>query len=394
MTRLFLLEPFASAAWAPFTGVRPVSELRAGAWLIRERWEAAIGAPTAGILSPHLTGFVDVDSPPVIPIEDVAGPAVIARSHVVPPRAALDFVRNSIEGLRPVRRLTAGGATIAWRLEAGEAWNGPDDRGEAMEVEAMVLEGTWQLIDALERLLESDCREFTAAPSDPVPPGCIVLGDPGQVVCLDAEVEPGVVFDTRKGAVVLTEGVEVRSGTRLAGPLFAGRHTVLSGGQIRHSSFGPECRVHGEMATTVMIGYGNKSHDGFVGHSVIGHWANLGAGTITSNLKNTYGPIRLESATGRIETGRMFLGSLIGDHAKLGIGTMLGTGTIVGAGASVVGNPVAKNVAPFAWGAGGQERIDADGLVRIAGRVMPRRGIAFTAEREQWLRTLHARLAR
>jgi len=395
MRALYLVEPFASAAWAPFTGVRPVAELRAGAWLIRERWEAAVGAHTQAVLSPHLAGFVDTEGPPVVVPDGIVGPAVIARSHVVPPRSVLDFVRSGPEGPQPVRRLTSHGVTIAWRLEPDEPWRGPDDHGEAMEVDALVLEGTWQLVDALERLLPTDCLEFTAAPADPVPAGCIVLGDASLVVCLDAQVEPGVVFDTRQGAVVLTEGVEVRSGTRLEGPLFAGRHTRFLGGQIRHSSFGPECRVQGEMATTVMVGYSNKSHDGFIGHSVIGQWVNVGAGTITSNLKNTYGPVRIETPTGRVETGRTFLGSLIADHAKIGIGTMLGTGTIVGAAAHVLGNPVPRHIPPFSWKTpGGGERLDADGFIRIATRVMPRRGIDLTPEREQWLRALHARQGR
>jgi UDP-N-acetylglucosamine diphosphorylase/glucosamine-1-phosphate N-acetyltransferase len=309
----------------------------------------------------------------------------VVRSDVVPPRAALSLA---------FRRLVAGGRTIAWRLEQGERWEGPHDRGEAVEVDGLLLPGTWGLIDALERFLASDCLEFTAAPADPVPPGSIVIGDSSRVVCLDAVVEPGVVFDTRNGAVVLTEGVEVRSGTRLEGPLFAGPGTFLLGGQIRQSAFGPHCRVHGEMATTVMVGYANKSHDGFVGHSVIGHWANLGAGTITSNLKNTYGPVRLELGNARRDTGRTFLGSLIADHAKTAIGTMLSTGTIVGTGASVTGFPVPRVIPPFAWGSDGLGRLEEDAFVRIAGRVLPRRNVELTPAREAWLRSLHARKVR
>ena len=127
-----------------------------------------------------------------------------------------------------------------------------------------------------------------------MPEGSIVLGDPARVICRGASVEPGVVFDVRAGAVVLQEGVEVRHGTRLEGPVFAGPGTRIHGGFIRGCAFGPECRVHGELSATVFIGYDNKSHDGFVGHSVLGPWVNLGAGTITSNLKNTYGPVRLD----------------------------------------------------------------------------------------------------
>jgi len=381
---LFLLEPTDEHAWAPFAGVRPIAELRAGAWLIRERWEAAAGIRASATLSDALLGFTDTDAPPVLPPGNVVGPAIVARADVVPPRAALEFT---------TRRLNSGPRTIAWRLEPGERWEGPDGRGDATVVEAMWLPGSWALIDALEELLGSDCREFTAAAADAIPAGSIVMGDPALVVCLDAVVEPGVVFDTRKGAVVLTEGVEVRSGTRLEGPLFAGPGTILLGGQIRHSSFGPQCRVHGEMATTVMVGYANKSHDGFVGHSVIGHWANLGAGTITSNLKNTYGPVRLELGGERRDTGRTFLGSLIADHAKTAIGTLLSTGTIVGAGASVTGAPVPRVVPPFAWGTG-PDRLDEEAFIRIAGRVLPRRNVELSPAREAWLRSLHARLLR
>ena len=385
MSDLFLLEPADSAAWAPFAVVRPVAELRAGAWLIRDRWEAALGRRASGIISEALLGFSDVDSPSIVPPASVAGPAIVVRSDVVPPRAAVSF---------PTRRLVAGGRTIAWRLDRNEKWAGADDRGDATEVEAHLLPGAWGLIDALERFLASDCLEFTAAPADPVPQGSIIIGDSSRVVCLDAAVEPGVVFDTRKGAVVLTEGVQVRSGTRLEGPLFAGPGTLLLGGQIRHSSFGPHCRVHGEMATTVMIGYGNKGHDGFVGHSVLGCWTNLGAGTITSNLKNTYGTVRLEVGSERRDTGRTFLGSLIADHAKTAIGSLLSTGTIIGAGASVTGSPIPRAVPPFAWGDDGLGRLDEEAFVRIAGRVMPRRNVELTPGRETWLRSLHARLVR
>lgn len=385
---LYLLEPAEpGAAWEPFSGVRPIAELRAGAWLIRERWEAALGAETAGIIGEHVAGFADTGGPPVVAAQGVRGPAVIACADVVPPRAALSFDGGA-------RRLTHGDTTVAWRLDEGESWDGPDAAGPAHPIDVLLLRGAFDLLTALEQLLGRDCEEFTAAPADPVPAGSIVLGDPRRIVCLDATVEPGVVFDVRKGAVVLAEGVEVRSGTRLEGPVFAGPGTVLLGGAIRYSSLGPECRVHGEVATSVITGYSNKSHDGFLGHSVLGHWVNLGAGTITSNLKNTYGEVALEVSGARLETGRMFVGSLIADHAKTAIGTLLGTGTVIGVGANVFGaGPVPRQVEPFAWGADAAEHVDANGFLRIAGRVLPRRGVELTPDREAWLRTLHTRLA-
>ena len=170
----------------------------------------------------------------------------------------------------------------------------------------------------------------------------------------------------------------MRSGTRLEGPCYVGPGARVLGGYVRASILGPAVSVvRGEVSSTIFNGYANKAHDGFVGHSVIGHWVNLGAGTTTSNLKNTYGTVRLDGGRARtIDTGRQFLGSLIGDHAKTAIGTMLPTGTVVGAGANVFGGGLGKYVPPFSWGASGDVQLTEDGFLRIAERVhaAPRRG--------------------
>jgi UDP-N-acetylglucosamine diphosphorylase/glucosamine-1-phosphate N-acetyltransferase len=195
------------------------------------------------------------------------------------------------------------------------------------------------------------------------------------------------VFDVRDGTIVVEQNCYVQSGTRLVGPLYVGPGSEVLGGPVRTSAIGPRCRVRGEMSSTVMLGYANKSHDGFVGHSVIGRWANLGAGTITSNLKNTYGPVRLDVAGSRIETGRQFLGSLLGDHVKTAIGTLLGTGTTVGAGANVFGQDPPKYVRPFAWGADGAMQLE--GFLTVAERVMKRRDVVFSPAVRQMLAAIH-----
>jgi UDP-N-acetylglucosamine diphosphorylase / glucose-1-phosphate thymidylyltransferase / UDP-N-acetylgalactosamine diphosphorylase / glucosamine-1-phosphate N-acetyltransferase / galactosamine-1-phosphate N-acetyltransferase len=213
-----------------------------------------------------------------------------------------------------------------------------------------------------------------------VPAGSVVLGDLTALVLHDAAVEPGVVFDLRAGPVVLESGVAVQAGTRLEGPLWAGANARLVGGAIRASAIGPRSTVRGEVSNCVFLGFANKAHDGFVGHSVIGRWVNLGAGTITSNLKNTYGPVRLDVAGTPLDTGLQFLGSLIGDHAKTAIGTLLATGTVIGAGANVfdaVRPP--KYVPPFAWGAAGAARVSRAGFLAVAERVLPRRDVVVDA---------------
>ncbi len=388
MTALYLLEPSdPGAAWAPFAGVRPIAELRAGAWRVRERWEAACQIDATAILGDHVEQFHEGDEPPVRPLEPVDGPAIVGASWFAPSGDRIPDLHAS----GAVRRLRHGDHTVGWLVPAGERWDGPHERGEAREVDGLVLGGAFDLVTALERFLGEDCADLRAAPATGVPEGSLVLGDAANVVVMGSAVEPGVVFDVRLGAVVLEPGVEVRHGTRLEGPVFVGARSKVLGGFIRASVFGPECRVHGEIAASVFLGYANKSHDGFVGHSVVGHWVNLGALTTTSNLKNTYGAVRLEVAGQRIETGRQNLGTLFGDHAKTAIGTMLATGTVVGAGANVFG-PAAppKYVPPFAWGGEGAERLTPDGFLRVAERVMTRRNVDMTPERRRSLeRTFH-----
>jgi UDP-N-acetylglucosamine diphosphorylase/glucosamine-1-phosphate N-acetyltransferase len=388
MTRLVCLEPAdPGAAWHPFTGARPLAELRAGAWRIRERWAGVLGLEEVLVMASHAAGFADVDSAPLIGTGSIEGPAVVARSDFAPAGPALELPPA-------VRRLTHDGETVAWVVREGEAWNAPHDDGPAVAIDGMVLRGAWDLVTALEHLLAADCVDALAVDPESVPDGSLVLGDPGDVACFGAHVEPGVIFDVRQGVVVLEEGVVVRSGTRLEGPLFVGPDTFILGGAIRHSAIGPRCRVHGEVSASVFLGYANKSHDGFLGHSVVGQWANLGAGTITSNLKNTYGEVRLDLPGGRLETGRTNLGTLFGDHAKTGIGSLLPTGAVIGTGANVVGAPVPKWVPPFAWGTAGAEFLDADGFVRIAKRVLPRREVEVDPAIEASLRAIHLRLAR
>lgn len=388
MTALYLLEPDRPRpSWTPFAGVRPVAELRAGVWKIRERWEAAFDLDTTAILGEHIAHFHEGFEPPCRPVGPVDGPAVIVASCFAPTGAPIPLPSTAT-------RFTCGSATVGWYVPSGQRWTGMTGDAGAVEIDGLLLRGAWDLLAALERYLANDCLGFQAGPRDPVPAGAIVLGDPNLILAHQAMVEPGVVFDTRGGAIVLEAGVEVRHGTRLEGPLYAGPRSRLLGDHIRFSSLGPRCNVKGEVSNAIFTGYSNKGHDGFVGHTVLGHWVNLGAGTTTSNLKNTYGEVQLELDGARVKTGRQFLGSLIGDHAKTAIGTMLPTGTVIGAGASVFGTSgIPKEVPAFAWGVDGAGKLHEEGFLTIAERVMPRRDVALTPERRASLSATWKRLA-
>jgi UDP-N-acetylglucosamine diphosphorylase/glucosamine-1-phosphate N-acetyltransferase len=389
VSSLYLLEPESPGPeWAPFAGVRPISELRAGIWRIRERWEAAVGNDATAVLGDHALGFAEADEPSIRTPSAVDGPAMIGAAWFAPTGVPLDPAAS-------VRRLVHGEETVGWVVPAGEAWRGPHENGPTLAIDGVPLRGAFDLLTALEQLLSADCADFFAAPHQGVPEASIVLGNSAHVIVLGATVEPGVVFDVRQGAVIVDQGAEVRSGTRLEGPLYVGPGSKVLGGFLRTSVFGPECRVHGEVSTSVFHGFANKSHEGFVGHSVVGQWVNLGAGTTTSNLKNTYGPVRLEVNGARIETGRMNVGSLIGDHVKTAIGSMLATGTVISSGANVFGVTIPpKYVPPFAWGCAGSERMTEDGFLRVAERVMGRRNVPFSPARRESLRLAYQRSTR
>ncbi|HTI04826.1 MAG TPA: putative sugar nucleotidyl transferase [Gemmatimonadales bacterium] len=377
---LYLLDPEPGPAWAPFAGIRPLAELRAGAYLVRERWENFIGTETTAIFSlPHLAGFPEAGVPTVETRRAVTGPAIIGSSTFAP---------RGLAGPLPdaPARLTHDGITVGWAVPAGSTWTGPVANAQAMMVDGLLLHGVHDLVTALEQLLREDTLRLLGD-SDPVPKGAIVIGDPAWISLHEAALEPGVVFDTRNGPVVLESGVEVRSGTRLEGPLWVGANTRLVGGPIRHSAIGPWCVVHGELSTTALLGFANKSHYGFVGHSVLGRWVNLGAGTTTSNLKSTYGPVRLQVAGASLETGHQFLGSLFGDHAKTAVGMMFDAGSVIGAGASVFDDVRApKYIAPFAWGGSSSERMDQQKLLDIVERVYPRRHVEVSDATRAYLR--------
>jgi UDP-N-acetylglucosamine diphosphorylase/glucosamine-1-phosphate N-acetyltransferase len=239
------------------------------------------------------------------------------------------------------------------------------------------MDEVWDYVRHLVPMLEADLPVLGASMQSGVPRGSIGVGEHPVFVAPGAVVEPSVCFDTTAGPILLCAGSHVQAFTRLVGPLYVGEHSILTTDRISASSIGDTCKVHGELSNTIIIGHSNKGHDGFVGHSMLGRWVNLGAGTITSNLKNTYGSVHLWTPSGVRDTEMQFLGTLFGDHAKTGIGTRLTTGCVLGAGANVFGSEMPpKAVPPFAWGEAGEfETYRVDKFLVVAERMMARRHV-------------------
>jgi len=200
-----------------------------------------------------------------------------------------------------------------------------------------------------------------------------IVGNETVLIHPTAVVDPWVCVDARHGPVILGPHAHVQSHVRLVGPVVVGAHSTVLHGQLAHSCVGPWCKVGGEVSHSMMVGWSNKAHDGFMGHSVVGQWVNIGAGSITSNLKHTYGPIQTGPPHDRIMTGKSFLGAMIGDFVKMGIGTCLPTGAVVGTGAVVMGTGVQPSFIPsFSWGDTG-EMVTLAGFETSVTRMMARR---------------------
>jgi UDP-N-acetylglucosamine diphosphorylase/glucosamine-1-phosphate N-acetyltransferase len=242
-------------------------------------------------------------------------------------------------------------------------------------------------------MLEHDLPVLGRGLRTELPAGSIRIGDHPVFVEEGAVIEPSVCFDTTAGPILVRAGAHALAFTRLVGPLYVGEASTVNGDRIAASSIGDTCKVHGELSNTIFLGHANKGHEGFVGHSVLGRWVNLGAGTTTSNLKNTYGTVQLWTPDGVRDTGMQFLGTLFGDHAKTGIGLRLTTGTVLGAGANVYGSEMPpKAVPPFAWGEAGElGAYRAEKFLEVAERMMSRRHVTLGAGMRAQLLVAHER---
>ena len=281
---------------------------------------------------------------------------LVVNARVVPSRESLLTLRSLVEaGHRGI--VHAQGNVAAALLHCSPTHDGPDDRLlQALLAGAAASDPTEALkahdlvaLDAMVDMLEwphelVSFHELALAGSLAIrlDSGAYREIRPGLFVAPEAHVADEVVV--RQGPVVVETGAEIGPFVCLDGPLWIGPQTKVNPhAWLRAgSAIGAQCRVGGEIEASVMEPYSNKAHDGFLGHSHVGSWVNIAAGTITSNLKVSYGPIRLPARPGhptnRLETGRQFLGALIGDMVKTGINSSIPCGATIGVAATVTGN--------------------------------------------------------
>lgn len=396
MSDFFLYDDAAARAFEPFALTRPVSELRAGAELIRRRWERAFGvAPSGFIGAPHLASFDEPGAPPAVCSDsDVVPGTIVANSRFVPAlkRGAADPKTKVWKNGGKVVAVRVNSSHHASRFGEGQLSleELAQERAKAVDISGRWLENAWDLIGTLVPQLQEDIPTLGMELETMQPQDALVIGDHPLFCETGARVEPHVVFDVSAGPILVRSGTEIPAFTRVTGPCYIGENCVLVGDRIASSSIGDVSKVRGEVSNTIVLGQSNKGHTGFVGHSYLGRWVNLGAGTTTSNLKNTYGKVQLKTSSGLRDTGEQFLGTFFGDYSKTGIGTMLTTGTIIGAGANVFESGLApKSVPPFAWGDGG--RFEIEKFLDVAARMMARRHAELGEKAKEMLRAAYGK---
>ncbi|MFQ5537467.1 MAG: putative sugar nucleotidyl transferase [Gemmatimonadota bacterium] len=385
--RLFLFDDRRARWWAPFTLTRPAGELLYGCMTLRARAERVLGLPCSGHITRRaLAAFEEPDAPPVVAEEELddRGMRIFLLSRAAPEfQAPPDLSRPGriMMGDVCVGRIVEDGAPppdAAWFADpnGGGSADAADSPGAEVPLVGEVLERPWDLLARNAVRVHVDIERIWL--DDHRPPEVIHVARTGGFelsMAHDAEIDPGVVVDTRDGPIRLDSGVRVEGPARLVGPLFVGPGSVVLGGTVARSSLGPVCRVRGEVTDSVFLGFDNKAHDGYMGHAILGQWVNLGAATTNSDLKNNYGTVRVWTLEGEVDTGLLKVGCFLGDHVKTGIGTLLNTGTVVGAGSNLFGGVMPpKAVPPFSWGSGSDLRdYRLDRFLETAQRAMARR---------------------
>ncbi|MFQ5489183.1 MAG: putative sugar nucleotidyl transferase, partial [Phycisphaerae bacterium] len=263
------------------------------------------------------------------------------------------------------------------------------------EVAAKLIDRPWDLISSNAQALKADWQPDDRGREGKVSSSALMLEPDHIFIGPDAEVEPTAVMDATGGPIYVSQGARIRPHAYVEGPAYIGPgsvvhpHSHIRGG----TTLGPMCKVGGEIDACIFAGYSNKQHHGFLGHAYVGSWVNLGAGTVNSDLKNTYGPVRAALPDGEIDTGAIFYGAVIADHVKTGIQQNIPTGASIGFGAmAAVGRVLPKFVPSFSWMTeAGHSQGDPERLLSTARKMMERRDVTCSEATTELFREIARR---
>jgi UDP-N-acetylglucosamine diphosphorylase/glucosamine-1-phosphate N-acetyltransferase len=357
----------------PLTFMRPVADIRIGILTIREKWEKMLKTKTSTLTDSYLARKF-----PIVKEKE----NILINGSVCP----TEEIVAAIKKLKPNQTVVYCDTIIALHVAEEELDNIGDSAAEGIEEVPMGdqpirIGHTWDIFSKNDLAIREDFQLLTKGKkSHPLSETNLVLGSENIFVEKGARVE-FATLNASAGPIYIGKDAEVMEGALIRGPfaLCDGAQVKMGAKMYGPTTIGPKCRVGGEVNNSVLFGYSNKAHDGFLGHSVIAEWCNLGADTNTSNLKNTYDEVRLWSYSKRtfINTHLQFCGLIMGDHSKCGINTMFNTGTVVGVNSNIFGPGFQRNFIPsFTWGGtSGHTNYDLKKAIEVAEIVCRRRNV-------------------
>ena len=344
----------------PFTINHSIIEVRGGAFSLLERIKQQISSEDKIILIVRddikdivSERYPDIDiNPPVIP------PSTLCRAGI------LDITNSTFHfKLEEEISLYDLNQKVSNTLDAGYLWN-------YLELNS----------------LEYDKKKFSMSINGDYHSSCVFIKKDNIHISTSGRISAGVILDASDGPIIIDDNVFIDIGALIKGPTYIGKESTINPGtKIRGNvSIGPCCKIGGEVEDTTFHGYSNKQHDGYLGHSYIGEWVNLGANTNNSDLKNNYSNIKFQIAEDIINTKEMFLGCMVGDYSKTGISTMINTGSYIGLGCNVFGGDFQdKYISSFSWGR--EAKVDLDKFLDTLKIVKNRRNKTITAAEKDLL---------
>lgn len=363
----------------PFTFTRPSAELRAGILTFAERWQRLLGVEK---IAYNTADYLSGKYPKSNTLEGILS----IYANFLPTPRLLEQLRS----LKVGESITYQGRQLAFMNNGLTLSSIPPIEWEEPLV---VFEKPTDLFTYNDKAIDFDFKLLTEGhTSVPLSPTNGFLGDKANLFIEEGAKVEFATLNCQKGKIYIGKDAEVMEGSHLRGSIVLCEHATVNMGAKLYgaTTIGPYSKVGGEISNSVIWGYSNKGHDGFLGNSVLGQWCNLGADTNVSNLKNTYNTIQLwdYQKGDYTSSGLQFCGVLMGDHSKTAINTQLNSGTTVGVFANLfsAGFP-SKYIPNFAWGASA-EKYRLEEAFAVAERVMARRGIAFDQKEQdilQWL---------
>ena len=377
---LILFDNWCRPHLLPLTFTRPAADMRIGITTIREKWERVLAMPSSSLTESYLQ-----EKFPLRTSDD----NLLVAGALLPNPQVVEAIRN----LEPGDALYDENTLLAFRT--GDALDLRNFFDSYLQSECGVLPlrmirytGDYDLVSRPFHIfllngkeIERDFADLTQGrTSQPLNPTNTIIGDASRIFLEEGAVVEAATLNTIGGPIYIGRGAEVMEGCRLRGPVALCEHAVtkMDAKVYGDTTIGPYSKVGGELSETVIFGYSNKAHDGFIGNAVIGEWCNLGADTNCSNLKNNYSGVRLwDYATRHMEeTGQQFCGLIMGDHSKCGINSMFNTGTVVGVCSGLFGTGFHPKFVPsFSFGSPGNtyEIHDFNKVLATAQIVMARR---------------------